>query len=110
MMKNAEQSCPSIQEHEKIEPVRVWVNRPPDGMGMDTWFNSLKVGDEVYTGEGRKEVVRKKYENSYMLGFDANGRTNCAQDGYYPIAIAGCSYDEGTIEYRTFGSCIPPVN
>lgn len=100
----------SFPTKEEIIPIRVWVNRPPEGMGMDTWFEQLKVGDEVYTSEGRKEIIRKKYEGSYMLGFDANGRTNCASDGYYPIAIAGCSYDEGVIEYRMLGNNIQLTN
>lgn len=59
-------------------------------IGKDTWFHQLKVGDKVNTGNGKIETIRKKYENSYMLGFDTNGRTNCAPDGYYPIAISGC--------------------
>ena len=63
----------------------------PNGIGKDSWFHQLKIGDKVRTRKGRIETIRKKYEGSYMLGFDAEGRTGCAPDGYFPIAIAGCS-------------------
>ena len=60
------------------------------GIGTDTWFQQLKVGDKVETYDGRIETIRKKYEDSFMLGFDAEGRENCAPDGYFPIAISEC--------------------
>ena len=62
-------------------------------MGKDTWFKTLNVGDKVWTGfapTGGVEIIRKKYEKSFMLGFDANGRDNLAPDGFFPIAVAGC--------------------
>ena len=59
------------------------------GQPKDLWFKYLKVGDMVRTNKNTIEVIRKKYEDSFMLGFDANGRNNLAPDGYFPIAIAG---------------------
>jgi hypothetical protein len=59
------------------------------GQPKDLWFKYLKVGDKVRTNKTTVEVIRKKYEDSFVLGFDANGRNNLTSDGYFPIAIAG---------------------
>ena len=57
------------------------------GQPKDIWFELLKVGDTVFTGYDN-EIIRKKY-GSFMIGFDANGRDNTSDDGFYPIAVSG---------------------